>query len=279
MLKQVFETVNETTHLLHNLDSISDAIGVPLGEKVELRETEVIRKSVLNDTRTTYCGNCDYLCHKICNCWCSCRCSGFTWRQLKFYCRVCPGKCHWTSCRNETYNLVSEEENSLVFPEELIKHWNDKTNSLEGAALDAMGKYIKLQKELKGYIDALVKVTDTRKKESLKHNPSVQLNYWETLLRTAKQQGASPEQIETLNGAKNATNKKWYKQISPNVNWLVSMSSKYYQQSWKNRETNYKEAPKCQPRREQLKKNVHAIYTITYSSNFRWSFAEKFLPI
>ena len=120
------------------------------------------------------------------------------------YCKVCQGKCIWSVHKNARFILVPVERTKWVVPGDLIRKWNATTNSLEGAAIDAMNEYIKMQNILKKHIETLVEITEQLKKESLKHNPNALLNYLKSLVKTAKAQGATPEQLETLTAAQNA---------------------------------------------------------------------------
>ena len=85
-----------------------------------------------------------------------------------------------------------------VVPEELVKHWNFNTNSLEGAALDAMKEYITLQDQLKDYITLLVDITSHINNIALKHNPEALLNYLDFLVKSARAQGCHSAQLQAL---------------------------------------------------------------------------------
>ena len=202
--KQVLRTANDTANLLRNLDAISNAIGASPGEKVKIAVIEVEEQRVPDGKQTTLCLDCKYTCHKTCtikdNSWKG-WCHAMDWRGK---CRICPKRCPWNKHENAGFILVPVTRTEWVVPDELIKKWNDTTNSLEGAAIDAMDEYIKLQNELKQHIDSLVEITEQLKKESLMHNPNALLNYLKSLVKTAKAQGATPEQLETLTAAQNA---------------------------------------------------------------------------
>ena len=202
--KQVLKTANDTANLLTNLDSISNAIGASPGEKVKITVTEVEEQRVPDGKQTTLCLDCKYTCHKTCtikdNSWKG-WCHAMDWWGN---CRICPKRCPWDKHENVGFILVPVRRTEWVVPDELIKKWNDTTNSLEGAAIDAMDEYIKLQNELKKHIDSLVEITEKLRNESLKHNPNALLNYLRTLVKTAEAQGATPEQLETLTAARNA---------------------------------------------------------------------------
>ena len=199
--KQVLRTANETANLLRNLDSISKAIGASPGEKVKVTTIKTKQQDVPDGKHTTLCTNCNYTCHETCS-------RGDQKKRCKVmtkdHCRVCKGKCHWSQHKNARFIIVPEEVTEYVVPEDLITNWNSTTNSLEGAAIDAMNRYIELQNTLKNHIDTLVEITENLKNESLKHNPAALLNYLKTLVKTATAQGASPKQIEALTGAQKA---------------------------------------------------------------------------
>ena len=205
--KKVFQTATETANLLLNLDAISKAIGASAGEKVPVKKIDVVQKDVKPGKFTTLCVECNHTCHEICS-----RkddndkqnCAAMDGGQNNAHCRVCPKKCFWKNHKNASFILVPVERTEYVVPDDLIKQWNSTTNSLEGAALDAMAKFIGLQDTLTSLIDDLVAITEKLKHQSLKHNPSALLNYLKTLVKTAKAQGASPEQLEALTAAQNA---------------------------------------------------------------------------
>ena len=57
---------------------------------------------------------------------------------------------------------------------------------------------------LQHYIAVLIRLTEKLQRTSLKHNPAALHNYFQSLLETAKAQGAGPEQIQSLAAAKRA---------------------------------------------------------------------------
>ena len=145
--KQVLRTANETANLLRNLDSISKAIGASPGEKVKVTTIKAKQQDIPDGKHTTLCTNCNYTCHEICAIGDDGRkmfCAAMNYR----HCTVCNGKCHWRHHKNARFIIVPEEVTEYVVPEDLIKKWNSTTNSLEGAAIDAMNKYIELQNTL-----------------------------------------------------------------------------------------------------------------------------------
>ena len=72
------------------------------------------------------------------------------------HCTICKGKCHWEKHKNATFIIVPKEITRYERPEDLIKLWNENTNSLEGAALDAMKKYLILQERLNDQLNTLM---------------------------------------------------------------------------------------------------------------------------
>ena len=205
--KKVFQTATEAANLLLNLDAISKAIGASPGEKVPVKKIDVVQKNVKPGKFTTLCIYCNHTCHEVCiykDDDDKQRCAAMDGRVNNAHCTVCPKRCVWRKHKNASFILVPVERTEYVVPNDLIKQWNSTTNSLEGATLDAMARFIELQEALKSLIDDLVAITEKLKRQSLKHNPSALLNYLKTLVKTAKAQGASPDQLAALNAAKNA---------------------------------------------------------------------------
>ncbi|CAK0910436.1 unnamed protein product [Prorocentrum cordatum] len=87
---------------------------------------------------------------------------------------------------------------------DLINRWNKNNNSIEGAVLGAMDKYLALQDELTDDIRALAALTDELHQTALLHDPERFLKYLDTLIASAKARGASSEQLQALMSAKNA---------------------------------------------------------------------------
>lgn len=195
--KRVLETANAVSNLLRDLDSISRAIGALPGEKVEVKKTKVIHKSVENGKHTTLCIECNFTCHEICSIGDDEGKRGCG-AMSNDYCTKCPNKCFWKCHKNARYLFVPEPSSDWVFPEELKTKWNETTNTLEGAAIDATKVYMQMQNVLRSHIDTLVEITEHLNNESLKHNPRALNNYLKYLVKTAKAQGATPEQLDAL---------------------------------------------------------------------------------
>ena len=200
---QVYQAANDTATLLARLNSIANAIGASPGEKIETKRIEVEKQDVVDGNHTTLCVQCNSTCHKVCafgddndksRC---CAMSGGS-------CTVCPKKCHWSRHKNARFILVPKEITEWVVPDELIKTWNENNNTLEGAVLGAMDKFLELQEKLQGHIKTLINLSEKLKKISLRHNPLALRNYLLSLLQTAKTQGASPSQIQSLEAATRA---------------------------------------------------------------------------
>ena len=98
---------------------------------------------------STYLSVCNYTCHEVCvfgDDKDKIKCSAID--QETGNCRICKKKCPWDKHKNAKFIIQSRQVTQYVVPEELVKHWNFNTNSLEGAALDAMKEYITLQDQL-----------------------------------------------------------------------------------------------------------------------------------
>jgi hypothetical protein len=67
-------------------------------------------------------------------------------------------------------------------PNDLIKHWNNNNNTLEGALLNAIDAYLKLQKELRNDILFLAKLTTKLINKALLHNLTTLINYIKMLI-------------------------------------------------------------------------------------------------
>ncbi|XP_075264058.1 uncharacterized protein LOC142355938 [Convolutriloba macropyga] len=205
--KKVFEGASKAANLLLNLEAIANAIGTSPGDKVKVTKQEVKTEDVPAGKFTTLCTHCHVTCHEICilddSQKAGCAAINKTGNQ-KGFCYICPHKCHWEKHKNARFILKPVEKVEWVVPEELIKRWNSNNNSMEGAVLGAMNEYMKLQEELQEKIDQLITLTEQLQKTSLKHNPAALQNYFQSLLQTAKAQGASPNQIQSLTAAKRA---------------------------------------------------------------------------
>ena len=145
---------------------------------------------------------CSVTCHEVCTLGDndtkkSCRAIR-TWISPIGYCTVCPGKCHWEKHKNARFIIVPKETVKLELPEDLIRLWNKNTNTLEGATLDAMKEYLKLQDELVDKIKTLMELTKQLKNEALKHNPEALLHYLDLLVKDGKARGLSASELEAL---------------------------------------------------------------------------------
>ena len=200
---QVYQAANDTATLLARLNSIASAIGASPGDKIETKRVEVEKRDVAEGKHTTLCIVCNHTCHDVCI-------HGddkdkyYCYAMKEGYCYVCPKKCIWSAHKNARFTLVAVEKSEWIVPDELIKTWNENNNTLEGAVLGAMDKFVELQEKLQGHINTLVDLSGKLKKISLRHNPHALKNYLMTLLDTAKAQGASPSQIQSLQAAARA---------------------------------------------------------------------------
>ena len=164
---KVFQSATEAANLLLNLDAISKAIGASPGEKVPVKKIDVVQKNVEPGKFTTLCIHCHHTCHEVCiykDDDDKQRCAAMDGREKKAHCTVCPKRCVWRKHKNASFILVPVERTEYVVPNDLIKQWNSTTNSLEGATLDAMARFIELQEALKSLIDDLVAITEKLKR-------------------------------------------------------------------------------------------------------------------
>ena len=146
-----------------------------------------------------FLAECNYTCHEVCvfgDDKDKIKCSAID--QETGNCRICKKKCQWDKHKNAKFIIQSRQVTQYVVPEELVKHWNFNTNSLEGAALDAMKEYITLQDQLKDYITLLVDITSHINNIALKHNPEALLNYLDFLVKSARAQGCHSAQLQAL---------------------------------------------------------------------------------
>ncbi len=200
--KKILRTANDAQQLLANLGALADAVGAAPGDKVEVTVTDVNQEPVPEGKATTLCMNCNHTCHEICAYGDDndkIRCSAMSGE----HCTICPGRCHWSKHKNAHFILRPVSRKEMVVPEDLIKRWNSNNNSLEGALLDAIARYLELQGELRRDIEELAALTEKLKNTALLHNPAALLNYVEALIQTARVRGAPAEQLVQLATAKN----------------------------------------------------------------------------
>ncbi|PNP59433.1 hypothetical protein THARTR1_00923 [Trichoderma harzianum] len=199
--KKIFQTANDAQNLISKLDALAGAVGAAPDTRVEVTVDRAVQKDVEGGQATTLCLDCNATCHKVCMYTDDeekSRCSAI----YNGNCTQCKGHCGWRRHKNARYIIVIEKEKRFVVPEDLIKHWNTNNNTLEGALLGAMDTYLGLQEGLRDDIILLVKLTEKLKSTALLHDPNAILNYVEILIKTARAQGAAPEQITQLTTAK-----------------------------------------------------------------------------
>ncbi len=199
--KKILRTANDAQQLLANLGALADAVGAAPGDMVPVMVKDVKEEPVPAGKATTLCTICSHTCHEICaygddNDKVQCL------AMSGQYCTICPGRCHWTKHKNARFILRTESRTEMVVPEDLIKRWNSNNNSLEGALLGAIERYLELQSELRRDIEELAALTEKLKNTALMHNPAALLNYLETLILTARARGAPAEQLVQLTTAK-----------------------------------------------------------------------------
>ncbi|KAH7161115.1 hypothetical protein EDB81DRAFT_943841 [Dactylonectria macrodidyma] len=199
--KKIFRTANDAQNLIADLGALARAVGVAPGEKVLVDQVHVVETSLPPDCATTLCLHCHQTCHEICALsddkdkkHCAAMSNGS--------CTVCKGRCDWTKHRNAKFILKPENRKEWVVPEDLIKRWNANNNTLEGVLLDAMDAYLDLQEELRKDILYLAQLTEKLMSKALLHDPAALITYIETLIHTARANGAPPEQINQMATAK-----------------------------------------------------------------------------
>ena len=201
--QHVYDTANKTSNLLNQIGAIADAIGKGPQEKVPVTVIETEKVDVEKGKHTTLCLECNMTCHKVCifgNNEDKYQCSAMDSDTGK--CRICEKKCDWNKHQNARFIICPKEVVKYVIPEDLIKHWNKNTNTLEGAALDAMKEYLDLQEQLKVQINILIELTEKLNNVALKHNPEALLNYLDILVKDARARGLHAEQLQALIKAK-----------------------------------------------------------------------------
>ncbi|CAK0817624.1 unnamed protein product [Prorocentrum cordatum] len=200
--KKIFRTAQETQSLLANLRAIAEAVGASPGETVRVSTVIVREEPVPDGDKTTLCLECHVTCHEICA-----FDDGEKHQCIAMdesgHCKIRPKKCHYSKHRNAMFILRPETQWEDIVPEDLINRWNKNNNSIEGAVLGAMDKYLALQDELADDIRALAALADELHKTALLHDPERFLKYLDTLIASAKARGASSEQLQALMSAKN----------------------------------------------------------------------------
>ncbi|KAI2471704.1 hypothetical protein F4781DRAFT_386374 [Annulohypoxylon bovei var. microspora] len=200
--KKILRTANDAQILIANLDALANAVGAAPGEKVSVVEDRAVAQPLPEGQATTLCLSCNRTCHEHCyipddneknNC--QAMSDGF--------CVICKGHCHWSRHKNAKYTITVEQHSEWVVPEDLIKRWNNNNNTLEGALLDAIDAYLKLQEELRNDILFLAQLTEKLMKTALLHDPTALIKYIQTLILTARARGAPPAQLVQLTTAKN----------------------------------------------------------------------------
>ena len=111
-------------------------------------------------------------------------------------------KCDWKSHKNVPFVIESTELTKWIVPKELIKLWNKKTTTIEGAALDALNEFLDLHKELTNAMNMLMELTAQLRNVALKHNPEACLTYLEGLVKEAEQNGRLPGELRALRNAR-----------------------------------------------------------------------------
>ena len=164
--------------------------------------TETEQKDIEEGKHTTLCLDCNHTCHEVCIFGDDKDKIGCYAMDRTGHCRVCKDKCHWERHRNARFIIVCKEVTKWVIPEDLIKLWNQNTQSLEGATLDAMKEYLNLQERLNEQIKILIELTEKLNNVALKHNPEALLNYLDMLVKDGRARGLNSSQLEALIKAK-----------------------------------------------------------------------------
>ncbi len=199
--KKIFQTANDAQNLIANLDALSNAVGASPGDKILVKEDRAVQKPLPQGTATTLCLTCNRTCHERCSIPDDSQKAGCV-AMANGKCTVCRGRCAWNQHKNATYIIGLEKHEEWVVPEDLIKRWNQNNNTLEGALLDAIAEYLRLQEELRGDILHLADLTAKLKDTAMLHDPTALIKYIQTLIQTARQLGAPPAQILQLTTAK-----------------------------------------------------------------------------
>ena len=199
--KKIFRTANDANTLISNIGALAAAAGAAPDQKTEVKYTETTHVDVPKGKFTTLCLHCNHTCHEICvysddegkaNCT----------AMEDGRCTICPNKCDWRTHKNAQFIIRAETKTKMVVPAELIERWAEGSKSLEGALLVAIDQYLGLQKELRSDIVELAALTEKLKDTALRHNPESLINYIDSLLMSAKAQGATAEHLTQLTTAK-----------------------------------------------------------------------------
>ncbi|KAI1392852.1 uncharacterized protein F4822DRAFT_392399 [Hypoxylon trugodes] len=200
--KKILKTANDAQNLIASLGALANAVGAAPGEKIEVIEDRAVQKPVEDGNATTLCLNCNFTCHEICAYGDDddkSRCAAMNNGR----CTMCKGHCLWGQHKNARYIITTEKHSEWMVPLDLIKRWNNNNNSLEGALLDAMDRYLQLQESLRNDILELARLSEELTSSALLHDPTGLIGYMETLIQTARAQGAPSAQLIQLATAKN----------------------------------------------------------------------------
>ncbi|KAJ1323455.1 hypothetical protein MN608_11610 [Microdochium nivale] len=200
--RKILRTANEAQQLIADLGALARAVGAAPGDKIETIQDKAEERDLPPGKATTLCLDCNFTCHEICN---------FSEDTDKINCCAmrdgrcicCKGKCDWTRHRNARFTIVVVKTSLWIVPEEMITHWNTNNNSLEASLLTAMDMYMALQKELRDAIIELAELSNKLINSALRHDSSGLVNYIDTLILTARTQGAPPAQLIQLITARN----------------------------------------------------------------------------
>ncbi|KAK6523032.1 hypothetical protein TWF281_002454 [Arthrobotrys megalospora] len=200
--KKILHTANGAQNLIAKLGALAMAVRAAPGDKIEVIQDRAVEQPIPEGKATTLCIPCNFTCHENCafgddrdkvNCV----------AMTNGKCTMCKGRCQWDKHRNARYKIITEKYSEWMVPQDLIKHWNESNNTLEGALLNAMDAYLQLQEGLRNDILDLAKLSEELKNTALLHDPTSLIRYIDTLIQTARLQGAPPEQLMQLTTAKN----------------------------------------------------------------------------
>lgn len=203
MEQKLYRTTGESQKLLAKLEALGDAVNAAPKDKIDISVQDVKEIPVAEGTHTTLCIDCKFTCHEVCA-------FGDDEDKKKCIamdgegkCRHCKGKCDWTRHKNAMFILRCVERTEKMVPADLVKHWNEKTRTVEGALLDAMEEFLKMQKEMIEDIKELHRLTIELMGLALMHKPGALKQYINELIVTGRARGASPEQLQVLKSARN----------------------------------------------------------------------------
>ncbi|KAK0512138.1 hypothetical protein JMJ35_005266 [Cladonia borealis] len=194
-------TANHAQILIADLGALAKAVGAGPSAKLLVEEDRAIEKTLPPGQKTILCLNCNFTCLEICA-FSGDDCKAMCIAMSGDNCKICKGRCHWSHHKMVQHIIVIEKHSEWVVPEDLIKRWNTINNTLEGALLDAIDAYLKLQEELRNDILYLAKLNEELKKTALFHDPTALIQYIELLIKTARARGAPTEQIVQLTKVK-----------------------------------------------------------------------------